>query len=89
MLGATLNARSFLERVGQELLRVDTKQIQALADAIYECYEKGKFVFICGNGGSGSNASHFCEDLGKSTLKREDFENGDGGVNTRSGQGDW
>jgi D-sedoheptulose 7-phosphate isomerase len=75
MLGATLNARSFLERVGQELLRVDTRQIQALADAIYDCYEKGKFVFICGNGGSGSNASHFCEDLGKSTLKRADFEN--------------
>lgn len=75
MLGATLNARSFLERVGQELLRVDTRQIQSLADAIHECYEKGKFVFICGNGGSGSNASHFCEDLGKSTLKREDFEN--------------
>lgn len=75
MLGATLDARAFLERVGQELLRVDLKQIQALADAIYDCYRKERFVFICGNGGSGSNASHFCEDLGKSTLKREDFEN--------------
>lgn len=75
MLGITLDARQFMERVGQELLRVDTRQIQHLADAIYECYEKGRFVFICGNGGSGSNASHFCEDLGKSTLRREDFEN--------------
>ena len=26
-------------------------------------------------GGSGSNASHFCEDLGKGTLRREDFDN--------------
>jgi D-sedoheptulose 7-phosphate isomerase len=75
MLGATLDARRFLERVGQELLRTDTRQIQALADAIFDCYQNGRFVFICGNGGSGSNASHFCEDLGKSTLKREDFEN--------------
>ncbi len=75
MLGVTLNARAFMERVGQELLRVDVKQIQALADAIYECYRNDRFVFICGNGGSGSNASHFCEDLGKSTLRREDFEN--------------
>jgi len=75
MLGATLDARKFLERVGQELLRVDTRQIQALADAIFDCYQNGRFVFLCGNGGSGSNASHFCEDLGKSTLKREDFEN--------------
>ncbi len=75
MLGATLDARGFLERVGQELLRVDLKQIQALADAIHECYRNDRFVFICGNGGSGSNASHFCEDLGKGTLRREDFEN--------------
>jgi D-sedoheptulose 7-phosphate isomerase len=75
MLGTKLNARAFLERVGQELLRVDVKEVQALADAIHDCYEKGRFVFICGNGGSGSNASHFCEDLGKSTLRREDFEN--------------
>jgi D-sedoheptulose 7-phosphate isomerase len=75
MLGATLDAQAFLERVGQELLRVDIGQIQNLADLIYECYLNDHFVFICGNGGSGSNASHFCEDLGKSTLKREDFLN--------------
>jgi D-sedoheptulose 7-phosphate isomerase len=75
MLGATLNARAFLERVGAEMLRVDVRQIQTLADAIYHCYRHDHFVFICGNGGSGSNASHFCEDLGKSTLRREDFEN--------------
>ncbi len=75
MLGATLKPQAFLERVGQELLRVDVRQIQALADAIFECYRKDRFVFLCGNGGSGSNASHFCEDLGKGTLRREDFEN--------------
>jgi D-sedoheptulose 7-phosphate isomerase len=75
MLGARLDARAFLERVGQELLRVDVNQIQALADAIHNCYRNDCFVFLCGNGGSGSNASHFCEDLGKGTLKREDFEN--------------
>jgi D-sedoheptulose 7-phosphate isomerase len=26
-------------------------------------------IFLAGNGGSGSNASHFCEDVGKCTLK--------------------
>jgi D-sedoheptulose 7-phosphate isomerase len=75
MLGTTLNARAFLERVGHELLRIDTVQVKALADAIYDCYLKGRTVFLCGNGGSGSNCSHFCEDLGKGTLRREDFEN--------------
>jgi D-sedoheptulose 7-phosphate isomerase len=70
-----MDARPFLERVGQELLRINPVEVKALADAIYECYEKRQFVFVCGNGGSGSNASHFCEDLGKGTLRREDFDN--------------
>jgi D-sedoheptulose 7-phosphate isomerase len=75
MLGIKLDPRAFLERAGQELLRVDPNEIKALADAIFDCYEKGRFVFIIGNGGSGSNASHFCEDMGKCTLRREDFDN--------------
>src|ERR1700675_2864495 len=75
MLGIKLDARSFLERVGQELLRVDPAEVKVLADAIYRRYEMGRFVFVIGNGGSGSNASHFCEDLGKGTLRRQDFDN--------------
>jgi D-sedoheptulose 7-phosphate isomerase len=75
MLGTTLDVRPFLERVGQELLRIDQGEVQALADAIHHCYERGRFVFVIGNGGSGSNASHFCEDLGKGTLRHEDFDN--------------
>jgi D-sedoheptulose 7-phosphate isomerase len=75
MLGTTLNARAFLERVGHELLRIDPAQVKALADGIHDCYLKSRTVFLCGNGGSGSNCSHFCEDLGKGTLRREDFDN--------------
>src|SRR5262249_23479389 len=75
MLGTKLAARSFVERVGQALLRIDPAEVKALADAIYACYEHRRFVFLIGNGGSGSNASHFCEDLGKGTLRREDFDN--------------
>ena len=75
MLGTQLGVRAFLERAGQELLRINPAEVQALADAVYDCYTRGRFVFIIGNGGSGSNASHFCEDLGKGTLRREDFDN--------------
>ena len=75
MLGIKLDVKPFLERVGQELLRIDTTSVKSLADQIYKRYEAGKFVFIIGNGGSGSNASHFCEDMGKGTLRREDFDN--------------
>ena len=38
------------------------------ADLIYEAWKRGRYVFILGNGGSGTTASHMCEDLGKSTL---------------------
>src|SRR6201997_1626446 len=73
MLGTKLDVQPFLERVGRELLQIHPGEVRALADAIYRCYSQGKFVFLCGNGGSGSNASHFCEDLGKGTLRRQDF----------------
>jgi D-sedoheptulose 7-phosphate isomerase len=75
MLGVTLDAGPFLARIGQELAKIDPNEVKTLADAIFDCYERGRFVFVCGNGGSGSNASHFCEDIGKGTLRREDFDN--------------
>ena len=74
MLGTKLDALPFLERVAAELLRIDAAEVTALADAVYEAYERGRFVFVCGNGGSGSNASHFCEDVGKGTLRRADYD---------------
>jgi D-sedoheptulose 7-phosphate isomerase len=74
MLGTTLDARPFLERVARELMRIDSAEVKNLAELIYSAYEKGRFVFVIGNGGSGSNASHFCEDIGKGSLRREDFD---------------
>jgi len=75
MLGIKLTPMQFLDRVGEELKKCDPTQVQALADAIYACYDKRATVYVIGNGGSGSNSSHFCEDLGKCTLRREDFDN--------------
>jgi D-sedoheptulose 7-phosphate isomerase len=74
MLGTTLDVRPFLERVCRELMRIDPAEVKALADAVHDCYQRDRFVFVIGNGGSGSNASHLCEDLGKGTLRRQDFD---------------
>jgi D-sedoheptulose 7-phosphate isomerase len=54
------------------LKKVDPKQVQTMVDLLTEAYVNEKYVFIIGNGGSGANASHLCEDLGKGTL--HDFE---------------
>ena len=72
MLGTKLAAGPFLKRVADELLRIDPAEVQALADRMHAAYLAGRMIFVVGNGGSGSNASHFCEDIGKGTLKMPD-----------------
>ena len=69
MLGATLGAADYLGRVCDEIRRLDTAQLEALSATIERAYHAGRFVFIIGNGGSGANASHLCEDLAKCTLR--------------------
>jgi D-sedoheptulose 7-phosphate isomerase len=71
MLGVTLGIKDYLGRVCREIGRLDPAQIEAVSGLIEGAYRAGRFVFLIGNGGSGSNASHICEDLNKGTL--EDF----------------
>lgn len=73
MLGTTLSAGEYLARVCREIERLDEGAVVNVADVIERAYDAGRFVFIIGNGGSGANASHLCEDLAKCTLR--DFEN--------------
>ena len=75
MIGRHMGPRAFLDRVGEELGKIDPAEIQTLADWVWDVYQAGRFVFVIGNGGSGSNASHFCEDMGKGTIDRKDFDN--------------
>lgn len=68
MLGIELPADAYLVRLQEELARVDRAALGRWADLIYNAWEQGRFVFLLGNGGSGTTASHMSEDLGKSTL---------------------
>jgi D-sedoheptulose 7-phosphate isomerase len=52
-----------------EMVGVD--ELQLLAEHLCRAYDRGSCVFLCGNGGSGSNASHICQDLGKSSTPPE------------------
>jgi D-sedoheptulose 7-phosphate isomerase len=72
MLGSTLGISDYLSRVCDEIQRLDSAQIEKVSELIEAAYDDGRFVFICGNGGSGANASHLCEDLAKCTLR--DFD---------------
>ena len=72
MLGAKLGVSDYLTRVCQDIQNMDPAQIETVSELIEAAYDEGRFVFIIGNGGSGANASHLCEDLAKCTLR--DFE---------------
>ena len=74
MLGATLDSPQYLQRLQEEITSTDQQALQRWADLIYEAWEQDRFVFIFGNGGSGTTASHMAEDLGKSTLSEADLQ---------------
>jgi D-sedoheptulose 7-phosphate isomerase len=73
MLGASLTVSQYLERASAEFAGIELPAVERLAAEIHSAYEEGRFIFLCGNGGSGANCSHIAEDLAKSTLERTDF----------------
>ena len=73
MLGATLDSSSYVQRLQAEIARVNQGHLQLWADLVYQAWQNERFVFIFGNGGSGTTASHMAEDLGKSLLRPEDL----------------
>jgi len=74
MLGATLDVPQYLDRLQSEIARLDQAALRQMADWIFEAWQNDKFVFIFGNGGSGTTATHMSEDLGKSSLRQEDLQ---------------
>jgi D-sedoheptulose 7-phosphate isomerase len=71
MLGAKLDIPQYVSRLQEELARVDQKEIQHWADLLFEAWQNERFVYVFGNGGSATTATHITEDLGKSSLKHE------------------
>ena len=73
MLGLTLGVNEYLERLREELDRLDRGAIERFSAALYEAWQAERFIFVIGNGGSAATASHFCEDLGKNILRPDDM----------------
>ncbi len=54
------------------LNKINLTEVETLVNLLTDAYTNDHFVFIIGNGGSGANASHLCQDLGKGTLHNFD-----------------
>jgi len=74
MLGANLDLPAYLARLNAEVDRLNQADVRRWSDLTYDAWQRGRYVFIIGNGGSGTTASHMAEDLGKSTLRPEDLK---------------
>ena len=61
------SSREYLARVS-ELLDGLAAPADRLVEALWSAFEAGSIVFLAGNGGSASAASHFGQDLAKGTL---------------------
>lgn len=59
--------RSYLDQMAQILVQVDESQLESCLEALWKAWESDRTVFIIGNGGSASTASHMATDLGKQT----------------------
>ena len=55
---------------GKLLTQIPNEEVMALAFAINQARETGRSVYIAGNGGSASTASHFATDIGIGSLNR-------------------
>lgn len=58
----------YLAGLGTLLGRIDPQPIEALAELIYQAWGQGRRVFVFGNGGSASTASHWACDLVKTAA---------------------
>jgi D-sedoheptulose 7-phosphate isomerase len=76
MLGTKLDFSAYIERLQNELENIDESCMERLGQALFRSWESGRQVFIFGNGGSGTTASHFAEDLGKGLLDENELRSG-------------
>ena len=63
-----LDARQYFEELQHVVLGLSHDAINQIADTLLKANESGRMVYLFGNGGSASLASHLACDLGKGTA---------------------
>jgi D-sedoheptulose 7-phosphate isomerase len=80
MLGESTQARSsspeapaiistHFGNVRRVLMEVQVDAVQRVVNIFREARDRGSFIYVAGNGGSSSTASHWVNDLGKATKR--------------------
>ncbi len=67
VMSHSLSSSEYLQEV-RRLLDKLPAQLEPFVDALFQAYIEDRTIFLIGNGGSAANASHFGQDLSKSTV---------------------
>jgi D-sedoheptulose 7-phosphate isomerase len=57
--------RSYLSEVSEIADKIDTESVDRAIQILYDAWKNDKQVFVIGNGGSASTATHFASDMNK------------------------
>lgn len=60
--------REFFKEARRITEVISTENVDKIISLLFQAWENGNQVFICGNGGSASTATHFTCDLAKTTI---------------------
>ena len=64
-----MKVRHYVETIQETISQLPIDLIEAVIDTLHDARLTGRQIFIMGNGGSASTASHFVCDLAKNTRK--------------------
>ena len=61
-------SEQYIKKAQKSLEKIPVDNLAKIIETLYQAYKNNKQVFIMGNGGSASSASHFACDMGKGTA---------------------
>ena len=66
--GLSAGIADFLDQCRSTIGKLDQERLSAIVECLLDVWRSGGKVFVMGNGGSASTASHFAADLAKYTI---------------------
>jgi len=66
--------KKYFKETNQILKKLQLKEIDKIINILFEAWQQEATIFVMGNGGSASTASHFAADLSKTTIMGASYE---------------
>ena len=60
--------KGYLSEIGEVARKISVEDTDRVVEILFQAWKDGSRVYICGNGGSASTATHFACDLAKTTA---------------------